>query len=113
MTQNEWQDSADPLAMIAFLRSSGGASDRKLRLFACACCRRLWHVWGDLPGERRAVEAAERFAEGLADARELGAAGYASEPVPLGGQGEGGAGHNCTRADAWDAARVVSEIVWE
>ncbi len=54
--------------MLKFL--SDKTSDRKLRLFACGCCRQ---VWKDLPltPVRRAVEVAERFAEGAATAADL------------------------------------------
>lgn len=41
MTASEWTACTDPLAMLASLRARG-ASDRKLRLFAVACCRHVW-----------------------------------------------------------------------
>jgi hypothetical protein len=42
MNEAEWQACADPQPMLEFLR--GKASDRKLRLFACACVREVWHL---------------------------------------------------------------------
>src|SRR5438067_611909 len=69
MTDAEWLACEDPEALLVFL-CEPGASDRKARLFGCACVRR---VWGDLADLRlqRAAEVAERFADGLATARQL------------------------------------------
>jgi hypothetical protein len=60
MTEAEWLASDDPTPMLALGRRETG--DRKLRLFAVACCRRIWPLirrqqW------RRAVEAAEGVAD--------------------------------------------------
>jgi hypothetical protein len=71
MTEAEWLACAEPQPMLDHMR--GRISDRKLRLFAVACCRQVWHL---LPDEqcRRAVEIAERYADGLARKKELAVA---------------------------------------
>lgn len=68
MTEPEWLACTDPQEMLGYLR--GKATDRKLRLFAVACCRRAWQTLGQ-PGMAGMAEVAERLAEGLATAEEL------------------------------------------
>jgi hypothetical protein len=71
MTEAEWLAAGNPRWVLEQVRAAGGASDRKLRLFACACCREpsVFRFW-DAPDEA-AVAAAERFAEGQADLAQL------------------------------------------
>jgi hypothetical protein len=70
MTEAEWLTNTDPRAMLHFVRTKKGVTDRKLRLFACACCRRIWHLLTD-ERSRKAVELAERYADGLATKDEI------------------------------------------
>jgi hypothetical protein len=69
VTEDEWTTCNNPKAMVSFLAVQHRASGRKLRLFSCACCRRVWHLLAD-ERARRAVEVAERFADGVATERE-------------------------------------------
>jgi hypothetical protein len=62
MTEAEWLACTDPEQMLRFLR--GTANEHKLRLFAVACCRRVWHLLNEEQG-RRAVEVGEQCADGL------------------------------------------------
>jgi hypothetical protein len=60
MTEAEWLACTDPIQMLEFLR--GRAGDRKLRLFAIACCRRIDQLISD-QRSREALEFAERHVE--------------------------------------------------
>jgi hypothetical protein len=71
MTEAEWLACNDPKPMLEFLR--GKASDRKLRLFAVACCRRLGPLLKD-PRITTALDVAERHADGAATQADLEAA---------------------------------------
>jgi len=78
MTEQEWLTCTNPEPMLEYLR--GKVSDRKLRLFAVACCRHLLqqiplHSW-----DQEAVEVAERYADGKSTAAELTAAANATTP---------------------------------
>src|SRR5438477_5581877 len=77
MTEAEWQNAFEPHAMLAFLRVNGRQSERKLRLFAVACSRRMWTLIDPLG--RAAVEVAEKYADGLAGPEELRAARLACQ----------------------------------
>jgi len=68
VTEAEWNACTDPTPMLESLR--GKASDRKIRLFCVACCRRTWHMLTD-PRSRKAVEVAELLVDGLLTEKQL------------------------------------------
>jgi hypothetical protein len=67
MNEREWLDCADPERLLDHLQ--GCVSERKLRLFAAACCRRIWEQIGK--EGRKAVDAAESYAEGRSTLEDL------------------------------------------
>jgi hypothetical protein len=60
MTESEWLASID---VVAMLEAVGHATESKLRLFSCACCRRIWRLLTD-ERSRMAVQFAEEWAHG-------------------------------------------------
>jgi hypothetical protein len=81
VTEAEWLVATDPESMLECVE--GKASERKLRLFTVACCRRVWPNTGK--HGRRAVEVAERYADGQTTERELKDAEHVASHRPYAG----------------------------
>ncbi len=71
MEEGKWRACSDPEPMLKYLESIGAASERKLRLFSVACCRRLLSKVPVRPRSELAVDVAERYADGFASDVEL------------------------------------------
>lgn len=96
MTEQLWHVRTDPNALLNFIRDR--ASRRKLRLFACACSRRVLH----LVGRRitlKAIEFAEKYADGLRSVKELHDNAW----------GRGSDLHGVVLWEDWDSASLSSE----
>lgn len=111
MTEHEaqWLACTNPDWILEYLDGET-TSPRKLRLFAVACCRRVWHL---LPEKRyqRAVLSAEAFADGLVTAEEMVAVRKAIEPADYDTQRNAfavqtaqSAAWAVTQGDCWRAA---------
>jgi hypothetical protein len=83
MTESEWLACTDPREMLAALHAAGLLPERKARLFAAACCRRIWPPLEEGPA-RRAIEVAERYADGRAEEGELAGAVSDADATPGG-----------------------------
>src|SRR5262245_45670564 len=111
----KWLTCTDPQRMLGFLGRR--ASDRKLRLFAVACCRWVWHLLTD-HRSRHAIEVAEQFADGNTSERELARAWESAGEVSPAGHGSAARHHdwhnahtaawNLAEPDASDAASLVA-----
>jgi hypothetical protein len=102
MTEAEWMACPHPTPMLDFLQ--GRVSNRKLQLFACACCRRLLGLFPNA-AMRQAVEFSEQDADQLASPEqwiqaEQAVASWLDAPSTLHGRGE------CTQGEA-SAVRTV------
>jgi hypothetical protein len=69
MDEASWLAGTDPWRMLDFL--SGKTSERKLRLFACACCRQpaFFDLW--TTANTAALTTAERYADGQGNLDQL------------------------------------------
>jgi hypothetical protein len=68
MTEQDWLDGTHPYDMIYH---KGCRSDRKRRLLACACARRVLRLAPSDAAFRTVIEVSERQADGLATADDL------------------------------------------
>jgi hypothetical protein len=83
MTEREWLGKFDSDLCLEACRwlVEAKRNHRKLRLWSCACCRRLGELLTD-PRSWNAIEVAERKADGLADKDEMQKARKAAALVP-------------------------------
>ncbi len=107
MNEEQWLSCTDPIVMVEFLRGNptsedtvtwwnsrwqfeeaGKGNDRKFRLFACACCRRIWNHIPETCN-RDAVAAVEAYLDGHLPAPALQAALVASSAVEWNEDGSG------------------------
>jgi hypothetical protein len=117
MTEAEWLACADPGPMLDFLR--GQAGERKLRLYAAACGRRVWHLLNDRRSQK-ALAVAEAHADGRATGQDLAAAHAAAGDAAKEGEEDAAvtpasveaaqAVFEATCPDALDAARGASAL---
>jgi hypothetical protein len=80
MNEHQWLKCVAPQQMLLFAGAKRGVNGRKLRLFECACCRRIWHLLAD-ERSRHAVETAERYSDGQANEQDLGDAVTAARNI--------------------------------
>ena len=112
MTEAEWLSANNPLNLLVYARTTAptlrtNAGQRKFRLFAAGCVRRIWPSIRQI-AQQRAVEIAEQFADGVGTTGELWNAWTAArqsfpgtEPKPL----MGPLFAVCTRT-VWEAVKV-------
>jgi hypothetical protein len=83
MNEKLWLGCTHPDPMLRFLRGSGKASNRKVRLFTCALCRQVWHFLVQ-EASRNSVDVTERFADGQGEDYDRGMAYNAADRAAQG-----------------------------
>jgi hypothetical protein len=108
VTEEEWAGSRGESFPFHFFEERGGR--RRLVLFGCACCRRVWDLI-PLPAARRLVEIAELFAEGEATEAELLAANASPDFDDMSAQSVGEAGRQFSArvVDTLNAVRCLAD----
>src|ERR1700678_1005184 len=101
MTEQEWLVCRDPVKMLDYLAEK--TSDRKMRLFACACCRRIWHLLPDVRS-KEAIIVAERYADGETSDEQLCDAAYAAQSAAEAAVGTSPAAPDAAHAALFAAA---------
>jgi hypothetical protein len=110
MKEAEWLECRELQPLLDFSLTT--ISERKLRLFACGCCRRVWQMMNQ--AARRIVETAEQHADGLVRRSDLAAA-WAYQGAYPGGDVAGifTALAALRRTSPFDAATAVVRALWE
>jgi hypothetical protein len=108
MTEEEWLVGTEPKAMLELLVAK--VSDRKLRLFACACCRRIWSLILD-ERWRTAVKFAEDYADQRCSRERLQVEWDAEGMTAVGHAVDGATAMDAGWGAGWTARNVVEAIV--
>jgi hypothetical protein len=117
MTEAEWLVSNDLVRMLDLVGDR--ASDRKLRLYVCGCCRAVWDFL--LPAAREAITVIERFVDEMATDAEREAA-FRDLVVAEGGQcfdEPDGSRSACVNARDWGtvavglAVMLDTDLLWD
>jgi len=119
MTEAEWMACSNSYLMLGPSRKLIRYHPRKGRLFAVACCYRIWPLLTD-PRSRVAVQTAEQYAEGAASQEQLRAAEEGARAAhadafrrkgKVGASGEWAAEFAAV-PDAWSAAQHASNFAY-
>lgn len=71
MTETEWVSESDVSSLIFYIRNHNKNDLRRLRLFGCACCRRVWPRLKMVAAAQTLVELAEAYADDESSGEEL------------------------------------------